>query len=199
MVKVLRMFVFAAGFIMIAFAIRFFKDEIMLYKNGVKNEATLILMKPYNHVDINEVRNKVYYVGIEPILEVNNEDKKVIIEYDGLYDSVGNKADDVNDRTMLYLTMRYNRRIIQNAAACKEDIESGKKLDRIQRANYRWMLIQPFMAIDDYSTSALTKEQKKELLEISKYIPSLLSKLDLQKQSKEEEDKFTEVLSQYFF
>ena len=78
----LRMFVFAAGFIMIAFAIRFFKDEIMLYKNGVKNEATLILMKPYNHVDINEVRNKVYYVGIEPILEVNNEDKKVIIEYD---------------------------------------------------------------------------------------------------------------------
>ena len=78
----LRMFVFAAGFIMIAFAIRFFKDEIMLYKNGVQNEATLILMKPYNHVDINEVRNKVYYVGIEPILEVNNEDKKVIIEYD---------------------------------------------------------------------------------------------------------------------
>ena len=78
----LRMFVFAAGFIMIAFAIRFFKDEIMLYKNGVKNEATLILMKPYNHVDINEVRNKVYYVGIETILEVNNEDKKVIIEYD---------------------------------------------------------------------------------------------------------------------
>ena len=76
------MFVFAAGFIMIAFAIRFFKDEIILYKNGVKNEATLILMKPYNHVDINEVRNKVYYVGIEPILEVNNEDKKVIIEYD---------------------------------------------------------------------------------------------------------------------
>ena len=71
----LRMFVFAAGFIMIAFAIRFFKDEIMLYKNGVKNEATLILMKPYNHVDINEVRNKVYYVGIEPILEVNNEFK----------------------------------------------------------------------------------------------------------------------------
>lgn len=118
--------------------------------------------------------------------------------YDGLYDSVGKKADDVNDRTMLYLTMRYNRRIIQNAAACKEDIENGKQLDRIQRANYRYMLIQPFIAIDDYSTSVLTKEQKKELLEISKNIPSLLTKLDLKKQSKEEEDKFTDVLSQYF-
>ena len=99
---------------------------------------------------------------------------------------------------MLFLTMRFNRRIIQNAAACKEDIENGKQLDRIQRANYRYMLIQPFIAIDDYSTSVLTKEQKKELLEISKNIPSLLTKLDLKKQSKEEEDKFTDVLSQYF-
>ena len=106
------MFVFAAGFIMIAFAIRFFKDEIMLYKNGVKNEATLILMKPYNHVDINEVRNKVYYVGIEPILEVNNEDKKVIIEYDD-YDEfkdlkVGDKVKVIYTKENISEIKRYS-------------------------------------------------------------------------------------------
>ena len=108
----LRVFVFAAGFIMIAFAIRFFKDEIMLYKNGVKNEATLILMKPYNHVDINEVRNKVYYVGIEPILEVNNEDKKVIIEYDD-YDEfkdlkVGDKVKVIYPKENISEIKRYS-------------------------------------------------------------------------------------------
>ena len=108
----LRMFVFAAGFIMIAFAISFFKDEIMLYKNGVKNEATLILMKPYNHVDINEVRNKVYYVGIEPILEVNNEDKKVIIEYDD-YDEfkdlkVGDKVKVIYPKENISEIKRYS-------------------------------------------------------------------------------------------
>ena len=106
------MFVFAAGFIMIAFAIRFFKDEIMLYKNGVKNEATLILMKPYNHVDINEVRNKVYYVGIEPILEMNNEDKKVIIEYDD-YDEfkdlkVGDKVKVIYPKENISEIKRYS-------------------------------------------------------------------------------------------
>ena len=106
------MFVFAAGFIKIAFAIRFFKDEIMLYKNGVKNEATLILMKPYNHVDINEVRNKVYYVGIEPILEVNNEDKKVIIEYDD-YDEfkdlkVGDKVKVIYPKENISEIKRYS-------------------------------------------------------------------------------------------
>ena len=108
----LRMFVFAAGFIMIAFAIRFFKDEIMLYKNGVKNEATLILMKPYNQVNINEVRNKVYYVGIEPILEVNNEDKKVIIEYDD-YDEfkdlkVGDKVKVIYPKENISEIKRYS-------------------------------------------------------------------------------------------
>ena len=108
----LRIFVFATGFIMIAFAIRYFKDEIMLYKNGVKNEATLILMKPYNHVDINEVRNKVYYVGIEPILEVNNEDKKVIIEYDD-YDEfkdlkVGDKVKVIYPKENISEIKRYS-------------------------------------------------------------------------------------------
>ena len=106
------MFVFAAGFIMIAFAIRFFKDEIMLYKNGVKNEATLILMKPYNHVDINEVRNKVYYVGIEPILEVDNDDKKVLIEYDN-YDEfkdlkVGDKVKVIYPKENISEIKRYS-------------------------------------------------------------------------------------------
>ena len=106
------MFVFAAGFIMIAFAIRYFKDEIMLYKNGVKNEATLILMKPYNHVDINEVRNKVYYVGIEPILEVDNDDKKVIIEYDN-YDEfkdlkVGDKVKVIYPKENISEIKRYS-------------------------------------------------------------------------------------------
>ena len=108
----LRVFVFAIGFIMVAFAIRFFIDEIMLYKNGVRKEATLILMKPYNHVDINEVRNKVYYVGIEPILEVNNEDKKVIIEYDD-YDEfkdlkVGDKVKVIYPKENISEIKRYS-------------------------------------------------------------------------------------------
>lgn len=118
--------------------------------------------------------------------------------YDKLYDAVGKKPDDVNDRTMLFLTMRFNRRIIQNALACKADVEKGKRLEMVQRANYRWMLIQPFVAIDDYSVSALTNSQKDALLDIADNLPTLLNKLELTKQNKEEEEMFTNVLSQYF-
>lgn len=108
----LRVFVFAIGFIMVAFAIRFFIDEIMLYKNGVRKEATLILMKPYNHVDINKYRNKVYDVGIEPILEVDNGNKKVIIEYDDYdefkYLKVGDKVKVIYPKENIGEIKRYS-------------------------------------------------------------------------------------------
>lgn len=135
--------------------------------------------------------------------QVNNESLQRLTDatsnvFDGLYNTIGKKGDDLNDRTMLYLTMRFNRRVVQNALACKADVEQGKKLNQIQRANYRWMLIQPFMAIDDYSTTALTTQQRNQLLDMSNVLPTLLNKLEMKKQTKEEEDKFTQVLSEYF-
>lgn len=118
--------------------------------------------------------------------------------FDGLYSSVGTQADEVNDRTMLYLSMRFNRRIVQNALACKDDILSRKRLSTEQKANYRWMLIQPFMAIDDYSAAVLTKEQGEQLLSLSDDLPGLLERLDAKKHVQDKENNLTEVLSDYF-
>ena len=44
-----------------------------------------------------------------------------------LYANVGKKNNDANDKAMLYLTMRFNRRIVQNMVACREDIVNEKK------------------------------------------------------------------------
>ena len=118
--------------------------------------------------------------------------------FDGLYSSVGNLSNDVNDRTMLYLSMRFNRRIIQNAQACHEDVKAGKRLNAVQRANYRWMLIQPFMAIDDYSAAVLTSSQAETLLSLSDELPKLLEKLDSKRKMPGKENNLTSVLADYF-
>ena len=96
------------------------------------------------------------------------------------------------------LSMRFNRRIVQNALACKDDILSRKRLSTEQKANYRWMLIQPFMAIDDYSAAVLTKEQGEQLLSLSDDLPGLLERLDAKKHVQDKENNLTEVLSDYF-
>ena len=130
------------------------------------------------------------------------------INYIGKHESIAQFA-EIKDRVVIVngvskayamtgWRIGFNRRIVQNALACKQDVENGKKLSHLQRANYRWMLIQPFMAIDDYSTAALTSKQKEALLDMSNELPMLLNKLELEKQTKEEEDKFTKVLSEYF-
>lgn len=118
--------------------------------------------------------------------------------FDSFYPLIGKQQNDLNDRTMLYLTMRFNRRIIQNAEACCKDVGDDKKLSREQKANYRWMLIQPFMAIDDYSASVLTEEQKQQLLTLSEKLPGILSKLDVDKYQKQNEENITNVLAMYF-
>lgn len=178
-----------------------------LAKTLIVYSALLHNAKPFKHESellgfISE-EDRCFRSLMKFLSQVSNEQLQQLTDatasiFDGLYSSVGRKVDDVNDRTMLYLTMRFNRRIVQNALACKQDVENGKKLGHLQRANYRWMLIQPFMAIDDYSTAALTSKQKEELLDMSNELPMLLNKLELEKQTKEEEDKFTKVLSEYF-
>ncbi|WP_314722638.1 hypothetical protein [Prevotella nigrescens] len=118
--------------------------------------------------------------------------------FNRLYDSVGKKSDEINDRTMLYLTMRFNRRIMQNAIACREDILNNNYLNNEQRVSYRWMLIQPYVSMDEYSTSVLTKKQREELMILSKELPVLLNRLDNQKKTKKEEDKLVNTLADYF-
>ena len=102
--------------------------------------------------------------------------------FDGLYSSVGTQADEVNDRTMLYLSMRFNRRIVQNALACKDDILSRKRLSTEH----------------DYSAAVLTKEQGEQLLSLSDDLPGLLERLDAKKHVRDKENNLTEVLSDYF-
>lgn len=115
-----------------------------------------------------------------------------------LYANVGKKNNDANDKAMLYLTMRFNRRIVQNMVACREDIANEKKLNNTQRANYRWMLIQSYMGLDSYSIAALTEKQRKTMLNITKELPVLLTKLDGGKLTKETQNILSQTLSQYF-
>ena len=119
--------------------------------------------------------------------------------FDDLYRRVSvDGQDPVSERVMLYLTMRFNRRILQNAEACRRDIKAKKALDAQQTDNYRWMLIQPFMSIDNYSMAALTDEQEKQMLALSDELPALMSYLDGTSDKPDDLKKMTEILSEFF-
>lgn len=97
--------------------------------------------------------------------------------------------------------MDFNRRIIQSAENCKNDINAKKPLTAKQGANYRWLLIQPFLALDNYATAALTDQQIETLNRLAEELPRLLAYVDnkdYDRSPKEETEKLSTVLSEYF-
>ena len=97
--------------------------------------------------------------------------------------------------------MDFNRRIIQSAENCRNDINAKKPLTAKQGANYRWLLIQPFLALDNYATAALTDQQIETLNRLAEELPRLLAYVDnkdYDRSPKEETEKLSTVLSEYF-
>ena len=65
---------------------------------------------------------------------------------------------------MVYMSMRTNRRLVQNTQSCIESIKRRDKLTDKQQEAYYWMLIQPYIAIDSFGMAMLTPEQERTLL-----------------------------------
>lgn len=66
-----------------------------------------------------------------------------------------------------YMTARTSRRIIANAQTCIADIKSGKVTSAEQRTAYFWMILQPFLSIDDFGIAMLSENQRKELVQLT--------------------------------
>ena len=99
--------------------------------------------------------------------------------FDVLYrNSNANIENNNNERIMMYLNMRFNRRILQNAEVSRNDIKNNVKLNETQIANYRWMIIQPFLTIDNKAMATLTEQQVNTLKEMAKELPRNLAFLD---------------------
>lgn len=76
-----------------------------------------------------------------------------------------------------YLTMRTNRRLLQNAAACMEDIGCGRMKSPEQAQAYLWMLMQPLMGMDGDGMAMLSQEQKKALYGLADNMPAAIDRL----------------------
>lgn len=141
------------------------------------------------------------------ILKVNQNDLKQLTEltsqyYDDLTVSVTkNLNDETCKRISLYLTMRLNRRVIQNAEACQHELEKKPHLNEQQSQNFKWMLVQPFFSLDDFSAALVTKDQKAKLEKLAKDLPDMMTFVDginAAKGKEENREELYDTLNEYF-
>lgn len=151
--------------------------------------------------------DKCFRSLMEHLSEVKQQD---LIKISGLTSDYFDKltaavSQKINDETCkrisMYLTMRINRRVVQNADACRLLLNKKPHLDQTQSQMFKWMIVQPFFTLDDYSAALITKNQEKVLNSLAKEIPQLFSfidGIDISKGKKEEQEKLIDTLNEYF-
>ena len=78
------------------------------------------------------------------------------------------------EEAVRYLTMRTNRRLLQNASACVND---GKLQSPEQAQAYLWMLMQPLMGMDGNDMALLTPDQRRALYGLADNMPAAIDRL----------------------
>ena len=78
---------------------------------------------------------------------------------------------------VIYMTMRTNRRLIQNTAVCLEDIRENKVRTRLLAWGYACMIMQPYISMDGICMSLLSAREKDALWKLAEQTPEALARL----------------------
>ena len=135
------------------------------------DEYTNVHFKDENAIEQFLVKEDRCFRSLMPFFDslTDNETTYIINETEvilgDIYKVVDAMPEEKKAKMIMGLTMRFNRRLLQNAAQCANEIESGKRLSAEGAANYRWTLLQPFVELEEYPLSLLTPAQKKQLVD----------------------------------
>ncbi len=78
---------------------------------------------------------------------------------------------------MIYMTMRTNRRVIQNVRACLDGVQRGEVATSRQAHAFIWMILQPYASLDGFCLTLLSPRDKEALDKIATETPGAFSTL----------------------
>lgn len=96
---------------------------------------------------------------------------------DSIYQEASNGNIRVN-ATLVYMSMRTDRRLLLNAKVCHEKLKRGTVKDSQYANAYLWMMLQPYLSIDAFAITMLTPEQVRLMTDMAKDYPAIISRLD---------------------
>lgn len=72
---------------------------------------------------------------------------------------------------VVYMSMRTVRRLLQNSVECVNNINSLEMKTKAQGNAYIWMIIQPFISIDQFSLATMTPQERSNFEYIISNLP----------------------------
>ena len=83
---------------------------------------------------------------------------------------------------VVYMAMRTNRRLLLNTQTCIRDIRSQRVKSEQQLTAYLFMIIQPYLAIDEFGMAVLSEKQRALFEQIATDTPTAVNAIHMQRQ-----------------
>lgn len=109
----------------------------------------------------------LYEMDDEPLADITKGTEEICR---GIFISARNGKIPARD-AMVYMSMRTVRRLLQNSAMCVSDINRQKMKSKEQGNAYLWMIIQPFISIDQFAIATLTPRQRSDFNYVTTQLP----------------------------
>ena len=147
-----------------------YKYRIMLSeieKNGIRTSGDLMKFLIMEDVCFRSFLTHLYELEGDNISDITETTERICRNI--FIDARDGKLD--KKEVITYMSMRTVRRLIQNSTVCVNDISHRKMRSEVQANAYLWMIIQPFMSIDQLAIAMITPEGRTQLEFIAEQLP----------------------------
>lgn len=144
---------------------RYFLNETR--QNGINNKSELLNYIRQEDFLFRSFLAHLYEMDNEPLSDITRDTEHIcrnifLAARDGKMSSR-----DV----VVYMSMRTVRRLLQNSAECVENINRLEMKNKAQGNAYLWMIIQPFISIDQFSLATMTQQERRKFDYIISQLP----------------------------
>lgn len=140
---------------------------ISVREKGVNNRADMLSFIRQEDVIFRSFLTHLYEMDDEPLADIT-QNTEIICK--GIFISARERKIPARD-VMVYMSMRTVRRLLQNSAVCVADINKQRMKSKAQGNAYLWMIIQPFISIDQFAIATLTPQLRSDFNYVITQLP----------------------------
>lgn len=135
--------------------------------NGIKSKKDMLTFIKEEDYYFRSFLAHLYEMDNEPISDITRDTESICRSI-----FLAAREGKISARdAMVYMSMRTVRRLLQNSVVCVTDINKQPIKTKAQGNAYVWMIIQPFISIDQFSIATLTPAEKNNFNYIVTQLP----------------------------
>ena len=136
-------------------------------KNGIHDKRAMLDFISKEDIIFRSFLEHIYEMDNEPLSDITQETESICRNI-----FIAARDGEISARdAMVFMSMRTVRRLLQNSTACIYDINNQQMKSKAQGNAYLWMIIQPFISIDQFSIATLTPQEHSNFNYIISQLP----------------------------